>query len=382
MNKIRVAKWDNVKFLMILCVVLGHTLYEFIGTNTETAKGIYFFIYTFHMPVFIFLTGMFAKHMIDQKRYDRVIEYLFVYLVMKFLDYFGGCLTSAVKKNDFISLKFFQEIKDGLFTPNKGFHLFWEDGPAWFALAIAVFIFVTICIQNVNHKIVITSAIVLGCLAGLDNHLGNHFASMRLCTFYPLFLMGYYTKREVFEKPDKTTVYNKIIFSRAISAFVLGIIFIVSLLLVNDLYPKVNFLKGKTDYMSLGFGVNGVLYRFLCYILWIVLIVAVINVCPKKEYFWSWLGTRTMSIFIWHKFVLIIILKLCYGKYFIKYEIPHYYIIAAMCIAVIITVVTAYLPQFRISRWTVDKREKLIKVKPGEEIILDGADKSFGRKAE
>ena len=380
MNNTRVAKWDNVKFLMILCVVLGHTLYEFMGSNTEMAKGIYFFIYTFHMPVFIFLTGMFAKHMIDQKRYDRVIEYLFIYLVMKFLDYFGGCLTSVTKKDDFISLRFFSEIKEGLTTPNKGFHLFWEDGPAWFALAIAVFIFVTINIRNVDRKIVLTSAIVLGCLAGLDNHLGNHFASMRLCTFYPVFLMGYYTDRKIFEQIEKTTWHSKIVFSKLLSAAILIIMLAVSLIFSSDLYSKINFLKGKNDYMALGFGVNGVAYRLLCYILWMVFIIAVINICPQREYFWSWLGTRTMSIFIWHKFILIIILKLCYGKYFIKYRMPHYYIIAAICIAVIITVITAYLPEFRISRWTKNLRKKCIKVEPGEKIVLDGTDDSFGRE--
>ena len=78
--------------------------------------------------------------------------------------------------------------------------------------------------------------------------------------------------------------------------------------------------------------------------------------------------------------ILIIILKLCYGKYFIKYRMPHYYIIAAICIAVIITVLTAYLPEFRISRWTKNLRKKCIKVEPGEKIVLDGTDNSFGRE--
>ena len=44
MKEARIAKWDNVKFFMILCVVTGHTLYEFIGDHTDTAKSIYLFI--------------------------------------------------------------------------------------------------------------------------------------------------------------------------------------------------------------------------------------------------------------------------------------------------------------------------------------------------
>ena len=82
----RVAKWDNIKFLMIFCVVLGHCLYEFFRKHTGTAvtaESVYLFIYTFHMPVFIFLTGMFSRHAVAQKRYDRVISYLLIYLFMK-----------------------------------------------------------------------------------------------------------------------------------------------------------------------------------------------------------------------------------------------------------------------------------------------------------
>ena len=45
-----------------------------------------------------------------------------------------------------------------------------------------------------------------------------------------------------------------------------------------------------------------------------------------------------------------LLLKLCYGKYFIQYEMPHLYMFAAICVAVIVTVLSAYLPEFRISR--------------------------------
>ena len=60
MSRTRVAKWDNLKFFMILCVVTGHFLGEMISGD-YMGQTIYLFIYTFHMPVFIFLAGMFSK---------------------------------------------------------------------------------------------------------------------------------------------------------------------------------------------------------------------------------------------------------------------------------------------------------------------------------
>ena len=361
----RIAWWDNVKFIMILCVVIGHTLYEFIGKDTRTAKSIYLFIYTFHMPVFIFLTGMFAKKAIVRKRYDRVIEYLFIYLIMKFLDFLARCLTSHTKKKDFMTLRYLKEIKEGLLSPNRSFHLFWEDGPAWFALAIAVFILITIYIQDIDKRIVLTSTILLGCLAGLDNHLGDHFVSLRICTFYPVFLLCYYTNRICFEQKEFRKGWKKVIFSRIPAAALLALVLCICILFGETWYSRINFLKGKRDYMSLGLGINGVIYRALCYGLWIVMILAIIYVCPRRKYIFSWIGTRTMSVFIWHKFILMIILQLFYGKYYIKHEVPHFYIIVALCLAVIVTVVTSYLPDFRISGWT-DKDQIKAKIETGE----------------
>ncbi len=359
MKSERVAKWDNLKVIMIFCVVLGHTLYEFIGKGTGTAKGIYLFIYTFHMPVFIFLTGMFAKNTIVKKRYDRVVEYLFIYLIMKFLDHLGRCLTSRTRKADFFSPAYLKEIREGLFSANKGFHLFWEDGPAWFALAVAVFLFLTIQLREMDARIVMTAAVLLGCLAGLDNHLGDHLASARICTFYPVFLMGYYTDPLKMDGGSGGTAGHSRPLAgrigagaaRILSALGLGLVLVICLMGSETLYPRVNFLKGKSDYAALGLGINGVLLRFICYGFWILMICAVISLCPRREYFWTWLGKRTMSVFIWHKFILTVILKLFYGEYYIKYEMPHYYMFAALCLAVMVTVITAYLPGFRLSGW-------------------------------
>ncbi|MBR5047759.1 MAG: hypothetical protein IKX76_05940 [Eubacterium sp.] len=373
MRKTRIAKWDNIRFFMILCVVTGHTIYEFIGNHTDTAKSVYLFIYTFHIPVLIFVTGIFSRHSVERKRYDRVIQYLFIYLVMKFLDFLGTGMTSRIKREDFLTLRFFTQIREGLATPRQSFHLFWEDGPGWFALAVAVYLLLTILIREADRRVVLTAALTLGCLAGLDNHLGDHFASMRICTFYPVFLAGFYLGPEGYpdftghssdRQPGPGNTGRKksavVIFrgmtARILSAALLLAVFLVCLARGNELYRSINFLKGKRDYMSLGMGVKGVILRLLCYGLWALLIIAVITLAPRKEYFWTWLGRRTLSIFIWHKFILTIILKLCFGKHFIKYEMPHLYLPAAICLAVIVTVLSAYLPEFRVSDRT--RREK------------------------
>lgn len=45
---------DNLKVILIFLVVFGHLIERYIDTNS-TLLGVYMFIHTFHMPLFIFV---------------------------------------------------------------------------------------------------------------------------------------------------------------------------------------------------------------------------------------------------------------------------------------------------------------------------------------
>lgn len=84
-EKIRSAYWDNVKVLLMFLVVLGHYFgYGFVygdlsGGRFFIPNGIYGFVYTFHMPMFSFVSGYFSKH--TEKCHSRAVgEYLIPYL--------------------------------------------------------------------------------------------------------------------------------------------------------------------------------------------------------------------------------------------------------------------------------------------------------------
>src|SRR5690625_864252 len=56
----RNAYFDNAKIILIFLVVFGHLIQPFISASSEL-NTLYLWIYTFHMPAFIFLAGFFAK---------------------------------------------------------------------------------------------------------------------------------------------------------------------------------------------------------------------------------------------------------------------------------------------------------------------------------
>ncbi|MBR2548238.1 MAG: acyltransferase family protein [Eubacterium sp.] len=319
----RIAKIDNIKFWVILSVVIGHVIFYFRGD--PLADTIYLFVYSFHMPVMVFIAGMFSKHSVDSRRYEIVIQYLAVYLVMKFLealaDYFAR----------------------GAFS----FYFLWESGPAWFALALAVFILVTMFINTYDKKSMLLLAIMVGCLAGLDTHFGNHFASMRICVFYPVFLAGYYTE------PEKLTVrrYDKKIqiAARIIALIVLILIFIVFFNFSDRTTLILQLFKGKHAYDEMGIGIEIIIYRLLCYAFWAAMGILVFLVVGERNTLLTWIGSRTMSVFIWHSFIISLLFSTFDGKEILLEYYPHLYLFAALVIAFSITVITAFFPDLRIA---------------------------------
>lgn len=55
---VRSARMDNFKCFLIICVVFGHLLEMQEGMASEC---LYLAIYSFHMPLFVWVSGYFAK---------------------------------------------------------------------------------------------------------------------------------------------------------------------------------------------------------------------------------------------------------------------------------------------------------------------------------
>lgn len=74
----RKYKFDNLRFILMFLVVFGH----FLALQDE--YSLYRFIYSFHMPAFIFISGYFAKY---SRR--RILE-VFLMLAEKYFAFSGG----------------------------------------------------------------------------------------------------------------------------------------------------------------------------------------------------------------------------------------------------------------------------------------------------
>ena len=62
----RIAKWDNLKLFLIFTVVVGHISDLFYGSCSDM-KGLFVFIYTFHMKALNFISGLCSKNKDEKK---------------------------------------------------------------------------------------------------------------------------------------------------------------------------------------------------------------------------------------------------------------------------------------------------------------------------
>lgn len=63
--KERIAYWDNVRFFLIILVVIGHGIHVY---DSKIFSALFLFIYSFHMPLFVLIAGMFHKNENIEKR--------------------------------------------------------------------------------------------------------------------------------------------------------------------------------------------------------------------------------------------------------------------------------------------------------------------------
>lgn len=319
-NKKRFYNLDNLKFLLIFCVVTGHVLQRFTGTS-ELARVISFFIYSFHMPAFVFISGFFSKKAVKEKRYYKIVEYFVVYSIIKMME----CIGTYLEKG------------------RCSFRFFWENGPGWYAFAMAVFFSITMFIQQLEAKSALLTALLIGLLAGLDNHLGDHFVSMRICTFYPLFLAGFYFSKEKMIAWMQIKRKYHLVF-RSISTCILFLVGSLCYFKSEFFHPCMMIFRGKYGYEQMGMSfAQGICSRFFCYIFWAILIIALLGAISEKKSVFSFLGQKTMAVYIWHTIVLKIMFDIMGGKELTKLLFPEYYVIAAVVIAAIVTILCTHL---------------------------------------
>lgn len=292
----RIEKWDILKFILIFLVVLGHVT-ESSFDKSIWQKNLITIIYSFHMPVFIFVSGLFSKKTIKHKNYDKVFGYLFMFFAAKMIISIGRLIA----------------------TGEMGFAVLSERGLPWYMLAIFAFQMITIAVQNFSPKYVLIFSILLSCFAGYDTLLGDELCLMRIIVFYPFFYLGYCLKPKSVAK-----FFDKKLF-KIISATILIAFIVIVFINTDKIYGLCFLLTGRNSYEKLNDAFSyGGLIRLAYYAVTFLIGSAVVCLVPKRlgNGRVAKLGSRTLQIYSLHYFFIFLYTGLIADNFQPAHPIP------------------------------------------------------------
>ena len=267
-EKTRDYYFDNLKALLIFLVVLGHMLLYFTGI-CNNIKIIVDFIYVFHMPLFIFVTGYFSQPKIKEK--NIFIVYLIPYLIFNFL--YGYI--------------YYKNIVSPL-TPQFAY---------WYLLSTIIW---KMAIKYLNRiKCIIPLSILIGVFAGLLPELSGYLSLGRTFMYLPFFVIGYNFKKDFLYKIKK--VHPFYIFL----VFIFGVV----LFYLMENYGMLNYdyLLRNLSYNNLNIiYYKGMLMSATLFVITVIFCVFVMYIIPTKRNVFSFLGKNTMVIFLFHPFVFLL----------------------------------------------------------------------------
>ncbi|MFE7860463.1 acyltransferase family protein [Streptomyces sp. NPDC057403] len=175
--KQRDAYFDNAKYLAIVLVAIGHA-WEPLRDDSRVVSALYNFVYAFHMPAFIVISGYFSRSFdASPGRIRRLVTGVAVPYVV-----FETAYTLFTRWTD-------QE-------PDRPVTLLDPLYLTWFLAALFVWRLTTPLWQRVRWPLPI--ALTVAALATLSPGIGNDLDLQRVLQFLPYFVLGLCLRPEHF----------------------------------------------------------------------------------------------------------------------------------------------------------------------------------------
>ena len=181
----RIDYIDRLKGLAIILVVMGHIYGMAFALSDDVAYRV---ISSFHMPLFMFLSGLVAcsgatSPFWNLKKLSRKLRGLLLPLIV-----FGMCFTMTFSRNFGTGLVEFLE------SPNKNGY--------WYLMSLAVF-YVSLSLYrlNVKQKWYIDVALAIAIWGGMfalwkyTAQTKDYFCMLNCGNFYPFFILGVMTTK-------------------------------------------------------------------------------------------------------------------------------------------------------------------------------------------
>ena len=283
-QKRRVPLWDNARWIAITLVVVGHAILKLIA-ESDVAYEFYLFIYAFHVPLFVAVSGYFARsgplgtRQLHRLVTDIVLPYLIfetIWTTIRWL--LGG------------------EFRLDYSTPS------WT---LWFLIALLVWRLALPFLVLLRYPLLISVIVSVG--AGYFASIDATFALSRTLGLLPFFVFGWQLRQWQLTTRwldlHSAAVWRWRIGAITLFTALLGVIVanidalreaqVRQFLLYNEAYPTF----GYDEFWAGGIRLGLMLLAF-------ALIVAFLLLMPRRRTRFTAYGAATMYIYLLHTFVL------------------------------------------------------------------------------
>ncbi len=300
----------NLKGLLIILVVVGHFGQTVANLLPESigfiGHGLVLFVYLFHMPLFIFVSGYLSKN--ADKRRGKAFSDLFIpYIVFQLLC--GVCLLVLTKSGEAL-----QEP----FEPQLG---------AWYLLSLFGYRLVLPEVRQI--KGIVPIGIFLTIFTCVITGVASEFALRKSFGFFVYFMVGYFISEKEF-----SCVQNKLPKKLARVALVIEAMIIVLITWRFDCYTTaLAILSRKSDITNFSEWYFAPILYFVAFILTSVTCFLVLNALSGNNTFFEKQGEDTLPMYLSH-----LVLFMAVGYLVDKSNIVFAIAISLICMVVSIWV--------------------------------------------
>ena len=302
----RIFLYENLRFALIVLVVIGHAI-EFNVAESKVYRSIFLWIYSFHMPLFLFLSGMFHK---NENILTKAMGYISIGFLWKIL-YF---------------------IEKMLLFGDASFSFLSDSGIPWYMFVLSIYIVVSYGLRNINKRFLLTFSIMLACFVGYDASIGDFLYLSRAVVFYPFFLLGEMTDIDALTKVAGNRWIKVIAFAILVAWG------LVCLLNLNQIYFLRILFTGRNPFsVNEIFSQWGCAFRMMCYVVSLLSGFSIICIIPNRRIpAITLFGNRTLRVYFWHYFAIAIFDRLETDDFFMTFSAGKLiWILCAVFIAVI-----------------------------------------------
>lgn len=266
----------NTRFLLIVSVFVGNIIEPLIGQH-EGMRALFLWIFSFHMPLFVFVTGYFARYSLTGPHGKKVLQTIALqYFIFQTLYSVLDILAFQVPG-----------IKHSFFMP----YLL-----CWFLMAHIIWRLMLLLFTFLKLKHPVLAAVGIAVLIGYGGFDGGVLSITRALVFLPFFVIGYYFDYARFRA--FLSGYRRVV--AGVLSVVLFLYFAANAM---ELHPR--WLVGALNYTQMGHGDwYAGMYRLALYGLQLVASVGLLAFVPKRQSILTDWGTRTLYVFLLHGFVV------------------------------------------------------------------------------